>query len=1335
MPTTGSHPDTDGISTPAPSAPGLSPRLEAYLPPDLWQALTAGDPGRRELLKAVERLRSLRYLLATYLPSHLAQELIQDPAPGRVRGEMLDGSLLFADVSGFTALSERLATQGREGAERLTEMINRYFDAMIDILAWSGGILLKFAGDALLVYFPAQEGQRHAHWAVRAGLRMMEAMADFSQIETPLGSVALRMKIGISTGRFAAASVGSAKRMEYVVLGDAVANTMAAEGAAEAGQVVADRATAAAHPPSQVTELADGFYLISQPSGQEIGRFEVTAGPGGRERGTPLLASVEQLAADLHQTLRQIEALRAFIPADLVERIVARTGQRSLESEFRPVAVIFVNFTGLERLLPILGLDGPGETGALGVVRMLSDYFSAVHRVISEHGGVITRIDPYKGSSKMLILFGAPVTHEDDPQRAVRAALNMRTELATLNGRWRRALARHLPGDLDSPLIQQRIGITLGLTFAGQAGSATRREYTVMGDDVNLSARLMGAAQPDQILLSESLHQAVAGRFRLSELQPIRVKGKSEPIPIYQAEGLRADQLERRLQSRGPLLGRDPEREACRKALRQALAGRGTTLSIQGPAGIGKSHLADALMADALAAGARVTLSESASYAAAAPFSAWISLLQAIVGIEESDSAEIQGEKLLAILTDLDLAQDRVLEPLFNLLNLASVSPPAALRRLERDRAEPPGPAGPGEAAPSLFGLLGQRVDRVESGPNIWQLIGERVGDGAGRTWQHLGTKIAEREGRRLLDAISGLLEGLAAETPLVLVFEDTQWMDAMSLALLDHLNERIGRWPVLILPLRRQEEGSDSPGDGRVIMLAPLEPEGTGSLVAYLLQERVPSDHMPALVQAIHEASGGNPLLIEEIVRWLERTGYESLETLRTGLRASSTLQELVISRLDDLPPAERSTARAASVLGGNFESASLAPLLPKGPELDALAYSLDELHRAHLTFLVESHPDARYTFRQTLVRELIYDTLPFAQRRELHRRLAAHLEARYANHPAPPAELLAHHYQLSGQPLPAARHLLISGHRARQRYAYAQAGAIYGRILEVLEGIPAGDESPDSVAIRLQAHEGQGDVALLTGEYQAAATAYETARSFLPETDSPQAAGALRRRLLLKQALVLAPLGRPEEAERCARATLDARPAAENLAAAAILAWLSWRAGSDQAEAHIQQARSLVTDSGDRWETAISALLTDLAGKWAQARRAYLSLNQPTGAALAACCQGDWHLDRGEIRQALDLYRQAAETWGQENDAWGLALVSYRTAEAYWRRSEGMAASGLLSQALALLEGAEGVEEDRRAVQSALAAIESGLRDPWRTRRWQSYDDAFRISLLFRP
>ncbi len=462
--------------------------------------------------------------------------------------------------------------------------------------------------------------------------------------------------------------------------------------------------------------------------------------------------------------------------------------------------------TGLEALLSRWGTgdneDTPHADSPGRFARVLSDYYRTMQRIIFKAGGSIARIDPYKGSSKMLILFGAPVAHEDDPQRAVRAALEMRTELETLNRRWRQELADQLPPEIEGPPLQQRIGITLGSTFAGQAGSATRREYTVMGDDVNLAARLMAAAQADQILISQRVCQAVQDLFRLTPLPPIRVKGKSDLIPLYQVDSPVTDRLSRRLASRGPLLGREEELSRCTQVLLQALDGRGSQLSIHGPAGIGKSHLVDLLIREAVDRGAAAHLCEANSYSRVAPYSAWITLLNSMVEILPADLPETRAEKLERCLVELDLVGKKVREPLFRLLGLPAPAKTAA------PSDQPAAPAREA-SAPSLFRLLEKRVDQAPAeGPTIWQLIRERQQDQAPSEGLSLGERIAGREQRRLQDAVGQFLQGMATTKPLVLVFEDAQWMDPMSWTLLEGLGQSLAAWPILILTVRRQEEG-----------------------------------------------------------------------------------------------------------------------------------------------------------------------------------------------------------------------------------------------------------------------------------------------------------------------------------------------------------------------------------------------------------------------------------------------------------------------------------------------------------------------------------------------
>ncbi|RPI30797.1 MAG: hypothetical protein EHM70_13025, partial [Chloroflexota bacterium] len=245
--------------------------IQAYLSPDLWRKINSDSPRRGVLMNALDRLRSVLYILSTFLPNHLYQEKMRRAVPGLVSGQMVAGSLLFADVSGFTALSERLASLGPQGAEKLTSIMNEYFAAMLDILARSGGILLKFAGDATLVYFPEQENGIQAKWAVRAGQRMLQAISAFSKIETPTGVVGLRMKIGVATGEFLAASIGSASRMEYAILGPAVAQTMKAESVASVGQLVVNELTMARLGQEQGSSaLAAGFSALATAGEQEL---------------------------------------------------------------------------------------------------------------------------------------------------------------------------------------------------------------------------------------------------------------------------------------------------------------------------------------------------------------------------------------------------------------------------------------------------------------------------------------------------------------------------------------------------------------------------------------------------------------------------------------------------------------------------------------------------------------------------------------------------------------------------------------------------------------------------------------------------------------------------------------------------------------------------------------------------------------------------------------------------------------------------------------------------------------------------------------------------------
>ncbi len=1210
--------------------PTLPLALREYLPPSLWEQLQI-EPGRRGLLlDALNTLQSFLYLLSTYLPPPLIERLKRDPAPARVTAEVLEGSLLFADVSGFTALSERLAGEGNAGIEALTGHLNDYFDTMVQILARSDGALLKFAGDALLAYFPSQDEGRHAQWATRAAHRMMRAMNAFAALKTPGGPIALRMKIGLASGPFIAATVGAPARMEYVLLGETVARTLALEGTLSAGQIGVDAATAALLDPAQVLPHVNAFSLLAPDSGEGRADFEIRPETQRRARSSGLLmAPHEELYAHLEVALRQIEVLRAFLPGSLGAALLAYASQRQLPAENRPAASIFFNLTGIEALW-----DPAEPATASRALTALDACFRAVESSVARYGGIISRIDPYRTGSKILALFGAPTAHEDDPLRAVRAALEAQAALANLRARWDVAL---------------RAGIAYGPTFAGPVGAAIRREYTLMGDDVNLAARLMGAAQPGQILVAPAVAAFVRANVALKPLAPLQLKGKREPVPVSAVEGLRRDPLLYRLALRGPLVGRDEALARARAALQEALGGHGSLLTVIGGPGMGKSHFADALAAEARAAGVRVHLSACAAHTAATPYAPWIGLLRLLAGMAPELGREEAARRFGDWLAQQRCEAREIAVPLLQLLDLPANATPVAV----------PLPAATAAQA-GLFQRLGEQAHTAPATlpkASLWQLARERQHVTSNSdTWQRLERRIADRTQARLFVACEGLLAALARQTPRLFIFEDAQWLDAPSRRLLAHLAEALTGSAVLFLVTQRPTDAALTPLPGEVLPLEPLSLADSGALAAQLLGAAAA---LPALTRAIAERAEGNPLFVEELCAWCCRTGSQDLES---GLRHSLTLQELVLSRLDALSYTEKELARVASVVGNDFDVPALLALTADSAAAQ-LFPALEGLERARFTFSVETQQ--RYAFCQTLVRELLYDSQPRARRGVLHARLAEYLRAAYAADPAAIAEVLLYHYGQAGIWLEATRYALLAAGKAQCRATYDEALAFYAVAEDALTHLePELAAMPEAHDLRGRLRAGQGDVAFLQGRFGAAARAYGAALLDLPDL-SP-----LLARLALAQPLAALPDTSPLDLAQRAWQMRPPTPETE-VPLAALLAWLHWRSGAaaPPVEVECRECRPLLA-------------LFD--GDFQAAWEMFQAEGEPSGAALAALWRAEKLAQTGDLPAARVWLTQASAIWARENDPWGEALGHFQEARLYGTAA---AAVSALEEARSLL------------------------------------------------
>ncbi|MBN2145774.1 MAG: AAA family ATPase [Anaerolineales bacterium] len=1322
------------------------PELEKYLPPDLWRKLQHERPLRRGILiNGLERLRSVQYLLSTYMPQHLVQAKMRRSARGLVTGETIQGSLLFADVSGFTALSERLASVPpdaaeraieirNKGAEQLTTIMNDYFDAMWKILSWSGGILVKFAGDAALVYFPKQEKGQQAQWAVRAGLRMLRAIDQFANIPTPSEPVTLRMKIGVATGEFLSASVGNSRRMEYAILGPAVTQTMGAEAATTGpGQLLVNAETASLLG-SEFLQTPQGEYFSIQPKDtMALGDFEIKA-KARRARGAiPWDASPAAIIEQMQVTLTQIQALEPYLAEELVERIIIRASERRVLSEFRLTTVLFCNFTGFETLFTTWGSEGVQR-----LTSMLSAYFSSMSEMISRYGGIISRIDPYSKGTKLLALFGAPVSHEDDPQRAVSAALAMNAELDALNEQWRKRFGRYLPPESSGPAIQHRIGITQGETYAGLVGSSTRREYTVMGDDVNLSARLMSAARVGQILVSQRIYEAVSAYFVNTELPAIRVKGKSKPITIYQVEGPRDDALLNRVYSRDLLVGREKEMTTALRLIARAWEGKAQAITILGPAGIGKSHLADEIIRSAATQGTQTILYQCRAYKQNTTYACWGGILRSIVGITSTDLPNTQREKLHQYLVKSGLP-DEDHEALQTILGIAPVS--------ESTR---PGAGEEAKERADTVDMLQAIAQRGRSGRRTSGLdVLGQIADAKpldGQTWMH-ATYLNVSQRRKLSDTIALLFQRILAASPVVIFFEDAHWMDIPSRRLLLNFMETLHNQPLLVI-LAQREELEEREAIGEVLNLEALDEAATQKLVAHIL--------VSDLAGLIHQQSKGTPLFVDEISRWIKRTRQIRAEDLRGILQSSDILQKLILSSLESLSESQREVVRVIAVIGEEFRFGEVKTLLSATIQMDPVTlYShLSALEHARLIALREPGTNPRYIFQQSLVREVLYNSLPFARRRELHSQLAAYLSAPpdhreelqarldkvFSNKTdddfAQRDETIAFHHERAEEWQQAALHLLKAGHLARQQGKLSRAQALFTRGLGALlhEGNGEKELTGVNAEIYFQLNHGLGDVLLLQDDFPTATASYEVALSTIPET----AGLTLKTHLLAKMALMLGTQNRPDEAITRLEQAIAEAPEGLVLALTAGLAWINWRESRPSAPEWIKRCKALLPEHPQEWEVDIEILLNDMAGEYAAAKAGYQMHNHREGAALAAIRLGDQMLRAGDVRGARGQYDHAARIWQPTSAAVnGLVLNRYRQAETELRLKNIDAALAILEEAQALLPKCSRLVqvEGRDLVRAAMRLIKAGKPDSWPAWRWQSMDDSVRIPILAAP
>jgi class 3 adenylate cyclase/tetratricopeptide (TPR) repeat protein len=518
-------------------------------------------------------------LLRPYVADLQAEWLALEGPP---RWRPIDGTLLFADVSGFTPLTERLATRGRIGSEALIDVLNEVFDALLTVAASDGGDLLKFGGDALLLLF---RGEGSATRAATVAAGMQRALARWRRFRTDAGVMSLRMSAGIASGTVDTFLVGDSHR-ELVVGGAVVTRVVACEAAAAPGETVVDRETAKA---------LDARYLGP------------AKGPGtvlrrGPSSHVPSAALPERAKVDAGDVARAI-------PTSLRLHLSARAD----DGEHRQAVLAFIRFTGVDRLLEVEGPDA--------VAAALDEVVQATQRACDSHGVTFLATDVDAGGGKILLVAGAPIASTDDADRMLTALLDV-VAVST-------ALSVHA-------------GVNAGPAFAVDVGSATRRTYAVMGDATNLAARVAGRAPAGGLVATAAVLARARADYELVHLEPFAVKGKSQPVSAAVVVGV-SSRRDDTSDGATRLYGRGVEMDALARLLGAARAGRGGVVELVGEAGIGKSSIVSATRRAAPAVPAFVLA--AAPYASASPYFAFRTPLRAALGMAatpaEDDEARL----------------------------------------------------------------------------------------------------------------------------------------------------------------------------------------------------------------------------------------------------------------------------------------------------------------------------------------------------------------------------------------------------------------------------------------------------------------------------------------------------------------------------------------------------------------------------------------------------------------------------------------------------------------------------------------------------------------------
>ena len=924
---------------------------------------------------------------------HLIPHFIQAKQQQKESHGHFQAYTMFIDLSGFTQLTETFMKQGAEGAEQLSISLNHIFDPLISLVYAEGGFVPYFAGDAFTTIFLAENSHFNAKRLLLIAQSIRDSFIQQGLLKTRFGDFQIGMKIGLSYGLVEWGIVGD-EHKSFFFSGAAIEGSAQAQTQAKKQEIIFDQALL-----EKLLDVEVSYQMLESGFLKLTGNIASEKYPRTKKTASP---SLEKLS-------------RYFLPDAVIN---FKEG-----GEFRPVISVFISFKGIQDF------------------EMINKFASIVLNQINNFSGYFKEIDFGDKGSLMVGFFGAPISFENNIERALEFVQAIQDTLV---------LSPQIPN------LTYRVGLTSGIAYTGMIGGKERCQFAVVGNRVNIAARLMSYAEWGEVLVDEEIQKYSAFKFQYQG--DILYKGIKENIPTYKLLGRNTEE---KLSFSGKMVGREKElKQLVDFALKTLSHNQGALAYIYGEAGIGKTRLAFEFK-NKLKESIKIHwLSCQADQILKKPFNPFIYFLKNYF----EQSPEVSAE------TNYDSFELRFKWLIIDCESSNHAEQAQVVQELLRTKT-------------ILAALTGITIKN-----ELWEQL-----DAKGRY-------------QNTLQALVNFFLAKSLIRPVILELEDGHWFDNSSKNFLKELLPLIANHAILILVNSRYKDDSSKPilFDPEILVKhpVPLLELNLNILDAEALKIFAEIQLGGAIRQDFHEllfrTTNGNPFYAEQIIEFFSEAKLLAKDNdawyiKDESIKLSSSINSILMARIDRLSTLVKETVKAAAVVGREFELPVLYEVMKKQKAFahqngDTSTVLKEQIKTAEKGQIWRAMNEQNYIFKHSLFREAVYDMQLRTRLRELHQLIAESIEKVYANNLETKYLDLVFHYEQAELAEKTKIYLRKGADYAKRNFQNQQALKFYNKLL--LE-----DKSAQPLAERINILLKKGDVLELIGQWEECETSYSEA------------------------------------------------------------------------------------------------------------------------------------------------------------------------------------------------------------------------------------------------